>query len=236
MKKILAAVVALFVLISVNAINVNASVNKKSSEEVSVYKAAGLLYVGSGVLKNQADHLSSAYLSLIQNQGYVTYEVNANGTFDAYTLEVIAPEQDLADPHERREYTVVLKMFQGKNIVQEDHAEIVESEEFGTAKGKFYTNLAVNASYKNGKFHLAAQEPSSCGKEIDIRRGSSTVKVTESVPVHACNCEDPYHCSCQKEHTSTVSVSKTVKNFTVYTEACKLNDICVCPQYIEYAD
>ena len=253
MKKLFILAIAIFALTQANAFEANEILeNKNLSKQINTYlkeiaekqnkpySITGLLYIGPATLKNQAEKLMNKNFILVQKQGYITYEIQNNASFDSYSLEVIPNEAEAnQDPHRTETYNIVVKFFKGKKQTKEILKEVIELNNAVLAKkGIFYTNLAVNAEYRDGRFYIPEQEPNTCGKTFDIRTGSYMKKERVTVPMieHHCQ-EDPYHCDCPAEMiTADINVPRKTNTFTVSTQACRENSACACPQYLAYID
>ncbi len=251
MKKIFTLVFTLLFLAPLNALNLQEVLEDKAlAKEIqntlqdsvqqaqSYYTIAGLLYTGSAKLVRTN---GSPIFSLIQKDGYIIYNLRANGTFNTFTLEVEdGKENSNQDPHRANVYNVYLKLFQDKKLVQEQFAGVIELENAGLKEeGNFYTNLAVNALYAMDKFYVLDKEPNTCGQQYDIS-GKRTVvpplKTTVSIQ-HKPDCTDPNHCSCPRTIAATRMPYFPAKtSFVIETEACKKNTNCRCPEYIVYED
>lgn len=257
MKKLFILAIAIFALTQANAFEANEILeNKNLSKQINTYlkeiaekqnkpySIIGLLYIGPATLKNQARNLGNKNFTLIQKPGYIIYEITNNKSFDSYSLEVIPNDTEAnQDPHRTETYNIVVKFFKGKKQTKETLEEAVELNNAGLAKsGVFYTNLAVNAQYSDGRFYIAEQEPNTCGKTFDIRTGSYMRKERITVPMveHSCQ-DDPYHCDCdydcnEKMITADINVPRKTDTFTVPTQACLEDSTCACPQYLAYID
>ena len=247
MKKLLIAVFAILSLTQLNALTLEDVLqNKTLAKEIqdtlqksvdakkTPYTVAGLLYTGDAVLVR---HNNSPRFSLVQNQGYVTYNLRADEKFDTYSLEVVEDERNSnQDPHRTNGYSIFLRLFKGEKLVQEQLVGVMELENVDAKnEGSFYTNLAVNATFLGTRFYILNKEPNTCGKQIDLTTSQApkpSYKVN-TVVEHDPDCKDPYHCSCPaKTVIERQEVAPAKVSFTVQTEACKKDKTCKCPEYI----
>lgn len=248
MKKIIIALFALLSLTQLNALPLDGITENKnllkeirgflqeSVEDIKTnYTIAGLLYTGEATL---VKHNNTPNFSLIQHKGYITFHLQTNKNFDAFTLEVVADKNNdkNLDPHRTNIYNVFLKLFKGRNLVQEQLAGVIELANAAIVdEGNFYTNLAVNAIYRADKFYVLDTEPNTCGKQIDLNTFtfSSPYYETYTVVNHQPDCQDHNHCSCPR---TTVIERKefvpTKVSYSIETETCKRDKTCKCPEYI----
>ena len=261
MKKLFTFATLLLALTSLNALSITElTANETLSQEIknslenilvqkrTPYTVAGLLYTGLAQLSNQRKTFNIVKKNpkldfvLFQNDGYITYALTTNKTFDSYSLEIISDEENhSSDPHHVNTYSLLLKLYKGKKVILEHlQKDIIESNHTSTRKeGAFYTNLAINAVFKDGRFFILDQEPNTCSQEIDMRKGGPTKTLNQTYTYidHEEDCCDLNHCSCpSKTTTKTRELQKEIKEFTIFTDSCKQEDACVCPKYIFYAE
>lgn len=261
MKKLFTFATLLLALTSLNALPITELTEDKTlSQEIknslenilaqkrTPYTVAGLLYTGLAQLSEQRETFNIVKKNpkldfvLFQNDGYITYELTTNKTFDSYSLEIISDEENQSrDPHHVNTYSLLLKLYKGKKVIFEHlQKDIIESDHTSMGKdGTFYTNLAVNAVFKDGRFFILDQEPNTCSKEFDMRKSSPTKTLNQTYTYinHEEDCCDPHHCSCPSiTTTKTKEFKKGIKEFTVFTDSCKQEDACACPKYIFYAE
>lgn len=251
MKKIFTVVFALFTLAPLNALSLTEVLADKnlskqvsfvlqeiSQEKNTAYDVIGLLYVGPATLKNEAKKLNLHNLTLTQEQGYISYKLTTDKSFDSFSLEIVEPEENNQDPHRTSYYYIVLKLFKGKNLVKETGLEAIELQNAGlNEEGIFNTKYAINAVYKQGKSYILDQEPNTCGKRILIgtEKEIKTTYQTHSVKDHSPDCLDHNHCSCPVKTTITsTAVYPQEKSFIFKTKQCKQDSSCACPKYVMY--
>lgn len=251
MKKIFVLVFALLSLAPLNALNLEDVLSDKTlAKEIrntlqaslqqnnSTYTIAGLIYTGSARLTRTN---GSDLFSLIQKEGYITYTLRANGTFNTFTLDIENGDGiSNRDPHRTETYKIILKLYKDNNLIRTQLVGEIELQNAGIDDGgAFHTNLAVNALYAMGKFYVLDKEPNTCGQQYDIS-GKRTVvppfETTVSVH-HKPDCTDPNHCSCPRAISATRMPYFPAKtSFVIETEACKKNTNCRCPEYIVYEE
>lgn len=251
MKKIFTVVFALLALAPLNALGLDEILEDKSlskqvssvleeisQEKSTAYDIVGLLYVGPATLKNEAKKLSLHNLTLIQEDGYISYKITTDKSFNSFSLEVSPSEENNPDPHRTNYYHIVLKLFKDKNLIKETELEAIELQNAGLQEeGLFNTKYAVNAFYEQGKSYILNQEPNTCGKRILIgtEKEISTIHETNTVKDHTPNCTDHNHCDCP---TRTTTTSKTTypqeKSFIFKTKQCVKDSSCACPKYVMY--
>lgn len=250
MKKILVAVFALLSLAQLNALSLDEVLaNKTLSKEVknilqeqlksskNSYTIAGLIYAGPAKLIRTNN---SRLFTLIQNDGYITYNLITDNSFNAYSFTIdYDKNNDSQNPHGTNTYNIILKLFKNEKVVVEQLAGVMELSNAGIIyEGDFYTNLAVNATFIKDKFYVLDQEPNTCGAQFDIegKKMFKPLYETHTVTRHSADCKDPYHCSCPKEEVIAKQnyASPKKKLFTVQTQACKTDKTCKCPVYIVY--
>lgn len=250
MKKIIITLFALLTLANLNALplqdvldnktlsqEIKSALQKQIKENNKSYTIAGLLYTGEATLTQTNN---SALFSLIQNKGYITYSLTADKSFNSYTLTIDYNKNNeyRADPHRTNFYNVILTLFKDDKIVQKQLVGVIELRNAGlNTEGTFYTNLAVNAMFINGKFYVLDEEPDTCGKQFNVtgEKIFRPIYETKTIVNHTPDCQDPNHCSCPTEIvTAKQNYVPTYdkKVFVIETATCKTNKTCRCPEYI----